>query len=356
MSLPTREDAQSLIEEYLSCPNSRIDELAEEFNYANRRNFTDAMRRKYHVHRERSYETVPVTSDFCMPLDVGLKEHIRISKEMDGLVAIHQETPQVINIHIDTKLPIALAESADWHYGQFGFDYDTFEKDVDTITNEPGLYVDIGGDTTHNIIEASKVGSSHNQIPIPVQIGVRVLALKQMIDKIMTLRTGNHDYWSTTLTGEDWLGEKARQLKIIYAKHGARINLKVGNQDYPYMARHIGRYNSSFNQTHTNKQSQRMDYPWARFTVFEHNHIADLETYWYDDRLCIAIRTGSYAIYDDRAQQYGYKGAHTSTPTVVMFPDKDKIVGFMEMEDAITYLRAVRGQYLLREQLEKERK
>ena len=111
------------------------------------------------------------------------------------------------------------------------------------------------------------------------------------------------------------------------------------------MARHVGRFNSSFNLTHTNKQEQRMNYPWARFTVFEHKHMAACETYRYDNRECIAMRTGTYAIYDDYAEQWGFYGAHVCNPTVVMFPDKDRIVGFKDMWDAIDFLRAVRAEY-----------
>ena len=85
-----------------------------------------------------------------------------------------------------------------------------------------------------------------------------------------------------------------------------------------------------------------MHYPDARIIVIEHNHIADMEQYRYNERECVAIRTGTYGVYDDYAQQNGFFGSHVATPTIVLFPDKDKVVGFKDMYDAITYLRAVR--------------
>ena len=57
----------------------------------------------------------------------------------------------------------------------------------------------------------------------------------------------------------------------------------------------------------------------------------------------MAIRTGTYGVYDDYAQQNGYFGSHVCNPTVIMFPDRDKLVGFKDMKDAIIYLRAVRN-------------
>ncbi len=287
-------------------------------------------------------QTAIVTSDYKVAPDASWEEHIDIIKSMDKLVAIHQLVPTEITIKYDTELPIALVETSDWQLGQFGVDYDAFQRDIETIAKEPGLYVDVGGDAWQNIIQASKMGSAHDQTPINVQLGLTSLTLKKIGHKINTIRTGNHSHWSTSLTGEDWLGEKAKRYNLIYTKHGARVNLRVGKQEYPYMARHIGRYNSSFNLTHSNKQEQRMNYPWARFTGFEHLQIGAVESYRYAGRECVAIRPGTYATRDDYAEQWGFYGAHVCNPTVVLYPNEDKIVAFKDMYDAITFLRAAR--------------
>ncbi len=301
-----------------------------------------AVKDALHNHSIKRKEPV-VKTDYKLNADASWEEHIATIKAMNKLVAIHQEAPTEVTITYETNLPIALVESADWHLGQFGVDYDSFQKDINSICDEPGVYIDIGGDAWQNIIQASKIGSSHNQTPIPVQLGLTALTFKKLGIKINTVRTGNHSHWSTSLTGEDWLGEKARRYHLVYTKHGARVNLVVGKQTYSYMARHIGRYNSSFNLTHSNKQEQRLNYPWARFTVLEHQHLAAIEEYRYDNKECVAIRTGTYATYDDYAQQWGFYGQSVSNPTLVLFPNKDRIVGFKDMYDAIDFLRAVRG-------------
>ena len=275
--------------------------------------------------------------------DISWEEQIEIFKNMDRLASLHMQAPSEVIIEIKTGLPIASVKTADWHLGDVGTDYDQFKEDVEFIRDEPGMYVDVGGDGYHNIIQPSKVGSSHNQMPVSPQRGLFFLSLKQLIDKIKVLRTGNHNYWSTMAVGEDWENEMARRLKILYMKHFGVIHWKIGNQTYTELAMHKGRFNSSFNLTHVCKQYQRLYRPDARIVTVEHHHIAAVEQYRYNDKECVAIRPGTYAVFDDWAQQEGYYGAHVANPTVIMFPNEDKLLAFKDMRDAAVYLRTVRG-------------
>ena len=143
--------------------------------------------------------------------------------------------------------------------------------------------------------------------------------------------------------GEDWDAEIARKMKLVYLKHYAKIYWKVGEMVYPELALHKGRFNSSFNLTHTCKQYQRLYAPDARMVTVEHRHQAAIEQYRYNEKECVAIRPGTYAVYDDFAQQNGYFGAHVANPTVILYPHEDKIIGFKDMWDAVVYLRAVRS-------------
>lgn len=51
-------EAKLLIAHYLSCSSPEVDRLAREYGYKDRRNFTDAMRRKYDAHRQREQKPV----------------------------------------------------------------------------------------------------------------------------------------------------------------------------------------------------------------------------------------------------------------------------------------------------------
>jgi len=271
------------------------------------------------------------------------EEHLEVIKSMDNLVALHQYAPTEISLKIDTQLPIAITFTADWHLGMFGCDYDSFQADMELIETELGLQAYIGGDAYQNIIEAGKVGSSHNQVPISVQKGLYVLTLKKLKEKILCIGTGNHNYWTALAEGEDWDKELANRLKLVYTKHGGIVNLKVGNMLYPILRLHKGRFGSSFNLTHSPKQNQRLNFPITRVVVVEHQHIAAIEQYRYNESECVAIRTGTYGVYDDFAQQHGFFGAHVANPTVILYPNEDRLVAFKDLREAVVYLRAVRS-------------
>jgi hypothetical protein len=273
--------------------------------------------------------------------DCDWREKFRIMGQMDKLVAYHMQYPTEITIRIEADNPIGIINWADLHIGADGFSYENFETDVDFIHDATRLYVRVGGDGYHNIIQTSKIGSSMNQIPICVQKAAYVQILQYLEDKIIAIATGNHNYWTTLAEGEDWDGELARRLKMVYIKHFAKINLVVGDILYPMVVMHKGKFNSNFNLTHTCKQYQRMYFPDARVVVIEHQHTAAMEEYRYNDNECIAIRTGTYHVYDDYAMQNGFFGSHVSNPTVVFYPDRDKMVGFKDMRDSEVYLRGI---------------
>lgn len=274
--------------------------------------------------------------------DSSWEEHLDHIQGISKLVSFHEQVPNQITIHIPTKKPILFVWTSDWQLGQFGVDYAQFREDIPILADEPGIRVHVGGDGRQNIIQTSKVGAGMNQIPVSVQNGLYVQTIKILADHIITIGTGNHNHWSALATGEDWDGELARRLRLLYIKHYGFVRLWVGKQEYPYLVMHKGRYNSSFNLTHTCKQYQRMYFPEARIVVVEHQHVAAVEHYRYNEQECLAVRPGTYAVYDDYAQANGFFGAHVNNPCAVLFPNEDKLVGFKDFRDGLIYLKAIR--------------
>jgi hypothetical protein len=273
--------------------------------------------------------------------DASWEEHIKTIQDMDKLVAIHQDIPTEITIEIPTDKPMAISFTADWQLGQFGVDYKSFQKDIVTIIRTDNLLAYVGGDGYENIIQGSKIGSSHNQAPVSVQKALYVQTLQKLKDHLLAVGTGNHNYWTALADGEDWDAELARRLRVVYTKHCGVINLVVGKQLYPILRMHKGRFNSSDNLTNSCKKHQKNDYPNARVIVIEHQHRADIEQYRYNEAECIAIRTGTYAVYDDFALSNGFFAAHVANPTVIFWPNEDHLIGFKDMYDAIDHLKVV---------------
>jgi len=294
--------------------------------------------------RMKRYE-VPPTQNIRQ--DFTLDDHFDRLISLNELTLPHTNMPAELTVEVASALPIAVSHMADLHQGETGCDYDAIRRDHHIVCTEPGLYNVMGGDAYSNIIQPGMIGSAHNQAPISVQKAMYYLEVKEQHDSghMLFMGTGNHPYWSALATGEDWDLELARRLNTVYTKHGAMVHIVVGEMLYDEFWEHKGKYESSFNQTHGPKQSQRVYHPRARIVVREHKHVAAIEQYRYDDRECVAIRPGTYVVYSDFAARNGMYGAHVCNPTVVMFPDRDWLVGFKFMEDAIVYLRAVRAEY-----------
>ena len=138
----------------------------------------------------------PVKSKPEIPVDVPWSEQIDIFKNMDRLVGLHNLVPSEVTIEVKTDLPIGVVYMADWQLGQPGVDYDRFKDDIGRIREEEGLFCEVGGDGYQNLIQPSKIGSSHNQIPIAPQRGLFVLTLQELKGNLKVLRTGNHNWWS----------------------------------------------------------------------------------------------------------------------------------------------------------------
>jgi hypothetical protein len=275
-------------------------------------------------------------------------EHINLLKTLDRAMDRQLRVPNDIFREIRTDKPVGIVFTADWQLGQHGVDYEAFADDMEAICQQPYIKVSVGGDGYQNIIEPKKIGSSHNQAPISVQKALYVQTLEKLIesDKLAFIGTGNHNYWTALATGEDWDAEIVRRLQnvdpyLVYTKHGGMIRLKIGDMVYPIWREHKGPYESSFNPTHGPRQSQRVYHPEARIVVREHRHIGECTEYLYDGKKCASIRCGTYAVYDDFAQKEGFWGSNICNPTVILWPDQDKIVAFRDMRDGFQFLNSI---------------
>jgi len=232
-----------------------------------------------------------------------------------------------------------LGASADWHLGASGMDYDGLLRDVNFISTLSNTKFILGGDNRNNIIQPSKMGSSHNQMPINLQNAAFYMIIKELQQHILAIGTGNHNFWTTFASGEDWDSELAHRLHLVYLKHRAYINLIVGEMAYPVLWMHKSRFNSSANLTNAGKKNQQMYYPNARIIITEHTHISDFEQYDYNKRSCVAMIPGSYNVRDDYAEMNGYGAPIPRNPCVILYPHEDKILPFASMYDGAKYVK-----------------
>lgn len=276
-----------------------------------------------------------------IPNDVSFEELLASMKSANDIVKklVHKTTQA--SASIETSNPVMIVFSSDWHLGGIGTDYNAFEKDIYTIKNTPNLFVYLGGDYMDNYIQASKMQASMNQEGIARQRTLTLGAIDLIKDKIIALGTSCHQIWNEKLTGIDEVASWAKNIKVLYTGYGGTLNLKVGTQEYEIFRRHKYRFNSQYNVTHSVKQLLRMGLSDADVLVLEHWHVPAKEEFFWKDRKRIAIRTGSYKIYDEFASENGLFGAQSAAPTIILWPNEKKIIAFLDMYDAIECMKGL---------------
>lgn len=321
--------------------NTSIDEIARQFGLS-----------RTGVYRRAEYLSLPKIRSANQPKSAINSEKylnntipsydtlMNMVKSQSEILNPFMYTPFVMSNEITTDVPIALTFTADWHLGE-GTDWNAFDADINTIRDTDGLFAYAGGDLKENIMQPSKMGSSFTQDRLVVQNALMFRTLEKIQSKIVALGSGNHD-WEKLLTGADTVASLARSLKVVYTDVGGLFKLKVGNQEYKIFRTHKYRFNSSLNLCHTAKQCWRFGEFDADIVVVEHQHQAAVEPFNGHGVERIAVRTGTYKIYDDYARKHGFYSLKVNNPTVILFPDKRKIIPFLHMDEALICLNALR--------------
>lgn len=271
------------------------------------------------------------------------EELIDLAKEQSRLFKAQIYPSLNVYATIKTELPIALAISADWHLGSLGVDYVTFDKDIDTIVNTENLFVYVGGDGSENFmrVPGAPQQAGANQDALVVQRSLFIRTVEKLGHKLVALGSGNHGDWERVITGRDYLAELAKKLRIVYTQAGGMLHLTVGNTTYRIFRVHKARFSSTFNLTHCVKRLWEFAPEDFDIGIAEHKHEADIEPFHRHGLERWAVRTGTYLVFDDFARRCGFFGSRAISPTIVLYPNERRIVGFLNIYEAITYLKGV---------------
>lgn len=250
---------------------------------------------------------------------------------------------------IDAKKPIAVSFLGDWHIGSPHTDYDKLYGDIEFIKANPRLYCCISGDRTDQFMPGFKDASAvtGQLTPPELQLDAMEAILKELSDSIVAAIGGNHDRMAAKKTGIDTERWVRRGMKFSYLPHGGLLTLTVGRESYKILWKHHYRFNSSLNQFNSHHRMLEILEPTADLVVTEHEHNPGMESVERGTgaakRTVISIRAGAYKVNDGYSMDY-FKEGRPAPQTVILYPDRHKIVGFHgydSMQDAATYLKAV---------------
>lgn len=256
---------------------------------------------------------------------------------------------RVVKSRIKTDQPIAVCFISDVHIGSPHTDYQGFLEDIALIESDPRIYVGKGGDWADKMSGFRDATASVGQLhPEEVQL----LAVESIMEgplngRIIAAIGGNHDRMDARKTGlssEYWIH---RGKPFPYMPTGGLVELTVGSETYRIVWTHqYGTGNSRLNPHNIFRWiRQELDTSGDIF-VLEHHHdpsIMTREMQDFEKRTVVEIRTGSYKIDDKFSQQFFKEGRH-GPQTVILFPDRHKIVpchGKEALSDAIVYLNGL---------------
>lgn len=244
---------------------------------------------------------------------------------------------------------ICLVFLADPHLGSDGTDYARLDDEIDLILDTPGAYVGLVGDMIDNFIIGRLVQQRINNTPFRITdewvLVKRVL--KKLAPRLIFSVAGNHDNWTQSLTGIDYLREIHQQLNpnIIYHNHDLQCEVVVGGYTWRLRARHKWQGFSIYNATHGTERASKFDKEWDfDIGVAAHTHASGLAREFNNGgRTGLAILCGSYKRIDSYAVAQGFARPNQATAVAVIMDDQGHMLGTSDLEMACKYMKAVYG-------------
>ena len=250
------------------------------------------------------------------------------------------------NQHIDFDSgPVAIVEVADLHSGDVGVDYERAFAEAELIRDTPGMYVITVGDMVNNfIIGTLAQARSGTRLSIPDEWALLRRYLKIIAPKWLLAVGGNHDQWTTMLTGVDYFAEIVGQIKsrVIYDSDDVLFTLNVGDWSIPCRARHKWRGNSIYNVTHAIERAAKFDDDFLiGFGAHTHvgGYVRDMNVGGMDGK---AVQAGTYKRIDGFARRMGFAKPNLSTAVaVVISPEFHSLSGFNNLYECANYMSCV---------------
>lgn len=213
----------------------------------------------------------------------------------------HVKRVDIPQIFLPSK-PFALVFLSDLHIGSAGVDYKQARLDAETVKNTPNMYAVFHGDGIDNWIIPKMAGLQRGQlIPFDREIALFKAWLHTLDDKLVAVVAGNHDNWTTRMSGIDWL-QGITPPKALYHSQEIIFDVNFGNQTLRLCVRHKWRGTSIHNPTHgIERASKDID---ADIYVGGHTHIGTLfRGFMVRSKYRIAVLTGTYKLHDSYAQE-----------------------------------------------------
>lgn len=239
---------------------------------------------------------------------------------------------QVIKFHGG---PVCVVFLADQHVGDDGTDYPRMFQDAQVIAATPGMWAITVGDVLNQFV-IGKLRQARDQarLNIPDEWALTRRYLRLLAPKLLASVAGNHDNWTTLLTGLDYFREVVGSIRpdVLYDADDAKILLKVGSREWPGRIRHQWSGKSIYNPTHGIERLARQDgdFVWG---IGGHTHASGVcREFNNAGSVGMAGLCGSYKTVDAYARKHGFARPNGSAAIAILFDETTgSMTGFSDL-------------------------
>jgi hypothetical protein len=281
---------------------------------------------------------------------VPWREILDHAKKGADLAEKLETTQEIANVNIDTKGPIAVCYTSDWHLGDIAVDYELWKKDIQIIMDTPNMYLITLGDLYENMRSFKHLATVLNQaISAKQQVkllqGIATeLSVKQ---KLLGAVEGNHDgEFDERIFGESLQEQVFSSSLAPRFKNKGVLSLHIGNETYDNLLFHKSRYRSILRGAHGAYREWEFIYP-AEVVAGGHDHLPAIEVFWGYQMArdmgknfggeTYLIKLGSYQNGDFRLKYF--QRGFPILPTVIYYPDRHEKRIVFHPSQAVDLLR-----------------
>lgn len=283
--------------------------------------------------------------------DIDWREYLDHAVAGSDLAKRIDDTQRHASIKISTKKPIGVVFTGDWHLGDGQTDHLLWKEDIQTLLDNPNLYVVDLGDSKQNMRTFKMLSVVLDQVLSPKMQGYMVKSIVDELtdkNKLLAKVDGNHDAdFDSRAFGEVVQAYLIKRMKAPRFPGKGILTLLIGDIKYTAVLYHKTRFRSIFRPAHGSYREYQFTFP-ADVVAGAHDHLPAFELLpSYQSGPEIGASLGGYTYllkvgtYQD--SNYGWKyfhnGGRPMNITLVFHPDKKKIDPFFSMEDALRYLK-----------------
>jgi hypothetical protein len=289
----------------------------------------------------------PVVEKPPQPQSSSLSEQLTTLHQLSEATRQKELWKDEVEIKVKTRgLPFMLLPLSDLHIGSGGVDYQSLQKHLDFIKNNP-VYTVLVGDLADNFSPIKHPTAIREDVVSPTdQWAITRSFFKKYEDKILAVVSGNHDEW-TGAVGIDiyrWLTE---DLNIPLLKGGGVLRLNIDDNQFKVRLWHkIARLNSQFNYTHAGKQALRLAGDDSDVVITGDKHLGGIEQTHIGNKKRTIVQLGTFKTEDSFGRSQGFvQHPRPFYPVLMFFPNTLNIEAVENLDQAEELIDGMRKYY-----------